>query len=84
MLGGMRIIIDLGFDHLMTESELKSLAQQLIYCYSANSKSPSPCHLMFTDFQGLVADQLSAQSVGHAQWLITKHQAPYVDVFKDR
>lgn len=61
---GLRFVIDLGFDELMTEQEIKSLAQQLIYCHSVNTKSTSPCHLVFTDFTGHSADQLCAQAPG--------------------
>ena len=81
---GLRIIVDLGFDELMTAPELKSLAQQLIYCYSANSKCSKPCHLTFTDYTGPSADQLNAQAASNAQWVKSKHAAPYIDVFKGR
>ena len=84
VLTGQRIIVDLGFDDLMTDIELKSLAQQLIYSYSANTKSQAPCHLIFTDFQGRSAELLSTQSVGHTQWLMSKHCGSYLDIFSDR
>ena len=84
LLEGLRIIIDLGFDHLMTDAEMKSLAQQLVYCYSANTKAETPSHLIFTDFQGETAEQLDKQSPAHSQWFMTKHQVPYIDAFKDR
>lgn len=81
---GQRIIVDLGFDELMTKPEMKSLAQQLIYSYSANTKASAPCHLIFTDFQGQIAAQLTAQSVGSAHWVMSKHASSYIDVFRDR
>ena len=33
------IVIDLDYDEKMTESEQKSLSQQIMYCYGANKRS---------------------------------------------
>ena len=35
---GQRLIIDLDFQDFMSESELKSLCKQIVYCWSANLK----------------------------------------------
>ncbi|KAK9792487.1 hypothetical protein WJX73_006130 [Symbiochloris irregularis] len=81
---GQQVVVDLGFDDLMTELELKSLAKQLVYCHSVNSRAAAPCHLIFTDFEGTIAAQLTAQSANHGQWPVTKHTASYADAFRDR
>ncbi|BGO98957.1 tRNA (guanine(9)-N1)-methyltransferase [Rhodotorula toruloides] len=49
---GARIVIDMGFDELMTEKEVKSMASQLAYCYSANRASPHPFPILVTSFNG--------------------------------
>ncbi|KAK0544708.1 tRNA (guanine(9)-N(1))-methyltransferase [Tilletia horrida] len=36
------LVIDLGFDHLMNEKEIKSLALQLTFVYAANRRSTVP------------------------------------------
>ena len=65
---GQRIVIDLDFEDCMTESELKSLCQQLIYCYSSNLNAATPCNLVLSSLQGKVAEQASDQrSVLQAQ-----------------
>ncbi|BGP21187.1 tRNA (guanine-N1-)-methyltransferase [Rhodotorula toruloides] len=49
---GARIVIDMGFDELMTEKEVKSMASQLAYCYSANRASSHPFPILVTSFNG--------------------------------
>lgn len=51
LVKGQRLIVDLSFEEKMTDSELKSLCQQLAYCYSANARSSKPMHLIFTGVQ---------------------------------
>ena len=48
-LKGPRVVIDCDFDSLMTENEVKSLAnKQLGYCTNVNKKLASPMNLIFT------------------------------------
>ncbi|GAA5854120.1 hypothetical protein JCM9279_002839 [Rhodotorula babjevae] len=49
---GARIAIDMGFDHLMSDKEAKSMASQLGYCYSANRSASHPFPLLITSFNG--------------------------------
>lgn len=37
-LKGPRVVIDCDFESLMTDREIKSLAQQLAYCVNANKQ----------------------------------------------
>ena len=39
------IVIDLDYDEKMTESEQKSLSQQIMYCYGANKRSKKPFNI---------------------------------------
>ncbi|GAA5981136.1 hypothetical protein JCM11641_003124 [Rhodosporidiobolus odoratus] len=49
---GARIVIDMGFDDLMTDKEVKSMASQLAYCYSANRSTKRPFPLLISSFNG--------------------------------
>ena len=37
------VIIDCAFSELMVEKEIKSLINQLAYCYNMNKKAKKPC-----------------------------------------
>ncbi|KWU42622.1 hypothetical protein RHOSPDRAFT_4979, partial [Rhodotorula sp. JG-1b] len=49
-----RICIDLDFDKLMSDKEIKSMASQLAYCYSANRLGSHPFPLLITSFTGRI------------------------------
>ncbi|GJN91985.1 hypothetical protein Rhopal_005013-T1 [Rhodotorula paludigena] len=49
---GARVVIDMGFDELMTDKEVKSMSSQLAYCYSANRNASHPFPLLITSFNG--------------------------------
>lgn len=46
------IVIDCGFDDLMSEKECKSLSAQITRCYSDNHKAPFKAHLVLSSFGG--------------------------------
>ena len=73
---GQRIIIDLDFEECMTEGEIKSLCQQLIYCYSSNLNAAAPCNLVLASFQGKIAAQLAKQASGFEHWQISTQAGP--------
>ena len=45
---GQRVVVDLGFDSLMTEREVRSLVTQVAHLYGCNRKSAKPLHLHLT------------------------------------
>ncbi|WFD18494.1 tRNA (guanine(9)-N(1))-methyltransferase [Malassezia caprae] len=57
---GARVVVDLGFDDLMTPDEATSLAAQLGYLYGVNRSSSHPFHEVI--FAG--AGRLSGQALG--------------------
>lgn len=49
---GVTIVLDCGFDELMTENEIVSMASQLTRCYSANRQAEKQVKLEVTGFNG--------------------------------
>ncbi|KAJ4850726.1 hypothetical protein Tsubulata_037805 [Turnera subulata] len=82
-LNGQNIVIDLDFSHLMTDSEIHSLVQQIMYCYSVNGRSPSPCHLWLTGCQGEMGNQLQ-KIPGFDKWIIEKENRSYIEALQDQ
>jgi len=72
-------VVDLGFEELMNEREIGSLAQQLSYCYCANRRASFPVHLVYTSFGGAVEKVLTA---GYRNWSAVKYEPrSYLDAF---
>ncbi|KAG2156368.1 guanine-1-methyltransferase-domain-containing protein [Suillus clintonianus] len=69
-----QVVIDLGFDDMMTDKEVTSLTSQLAYTYSANRRSPTPfTSLLFTSLNGRTKARLDAiNDAGHKRWTNTE------------
>lgn len=53
------MVIDCGFDELMTEQEITSMSGQLTYVYSANRTAPRPfASVLFTSFSPEISPRL--------------------------
>jgi len=76
-------VIDLEFGDLMTESERKSLAHQLMYCYSSNLKSEKPCRILLSGLDGSIAQSVHALS-GFDNWPVGKEKGSYLDALSGR
>ncbi|PPQ70721.1 hypothetical protein CVT25_013251 [Psilocybe cyanescens] len=63
---GGTVVVDLGFDDMMNEKEIKSLCSQLAYTHSANRQASFPFSLVFTSLNGRTYDRL--QSLGDASY----------------
>ncbi|GAA5845134.1 hypothetical protein JCM11251_008006 [Rhodosporidiobolus azoricus] len=64
---GARVVVDMGFDELMTEKEVKSMSSQLAYCYSANRSVQHPFPLLISSFKGRLR-QIFENRKDHASW----------------
>lgn len=63
------IILDCGFDELMMDNEIKSLASQITRCYSDNHKAPFKAHLGISSFGGRLKDRFDTVLSGnHSSW----------------
>ncbi|CAN8245668.1 unnamed protein product [Cochlearia groenlandica] len=80
---GQNIVIDVDFAHLMSESEISSLVQQIMYCYAANGRSTTPCHLWLTGVEGKMSIELE-KLPGFEKWFIEKESGCYIEAMADR
>ncbi|KAF9238810.1 guanine-1-methyltransferase-domain-containing protein [Melanogaster broomeanus] len=69
-----RVVIDLGFDELMSDKEINSLTSQLAYTYSTNRRSThSFSSLLFTSLNGRTKERLDAMNeAGYRRWSKTE------------
>jgi len=71
---GGKVVLDMGFDKLMSEKEINSLCSQLAYTYSANRNAAYPFSLLYTSVDGKTRDRLEAINNGaykrwsHTEW----------------
>ena len=80
-------VVDLGFGELMSDREMRSLAQQLLFCYSACKREavadgawPVRYHLSSFVAGSPLGAQLGAIQGSHT-WPITRHAASYLEAF---
>tara|TARA_B110001452_G_scaffold227650_1_gene202666 strand:- start:982 stop:1920 length:939 start_codon:yes stop_codon:yes gene_type:complete len=80
-------VIDLGFGELQTARETRSLAQQLLFCYSANKQAarsdgawPLCLHLSSYSAASALGEQLGAIQ-GSDTWPVTRHAASFLDAY---
>ncbi|CAJ1366398.1 unnamed protein product [Effrenium voratum] len=79
---GTTVVLDLEWEDSMQPKELKSLIQQILYCYGANRRATHPVRLVFSGVQegSQTHAGLSKQS-GYESWEVQKLSAPYVEAF---
>ena len=56
------VIIDLNWEEQHTEKALKSLKQQVMYCYGFNKRHTNPAHIHLTGLGPLLTQQLVTQN----------------------
>lgn len=59
----VRVIIDCSFEELMNEKELKSLASQLVRCYSENKKASMRTKLHFSSLNGHTREYMNIHNI---------------------
>ena len=63
------IVIDMDYDDKMTESEQKSLSQQIMYCYGANKRAKKPFNMFLSKLNGKTEECLKKISGFPTNWL---------------
>ncbi|CAG8509581.1 14556_t:CDS:2 [Acaulospora morrowiae] len=78
----MKVVIDLSFDTMMTDVEIKSVTSQLARCYSANRSTTRPVNLFFTSYGGRVQERFNTKLQDHANWKqVVFDDRPYLECF---
>lgn len=73
---GQRVVIDLEFADKMTEGELRSICQQVSYCYHDNANAALPAHLILTGMSGMMGETVRRQISGVENWIVTRSEQP--------
>ncbi|KAF9428367.1 tRNA (guanine(9)-N(1))-methyltransferase [Podila epigama] len=60
--------IDMSFDHLMLEKEVKSMVDQIKRCYSFNRTCKKIVHIALTSFTGASKDEFVKRANGYELW----------------
>ncbi|CAE8614153.1 unnamed protein product [Polarella glacialis] len=79
---GTTVIIDLEWEETMQQKELKSLVQQVLYCYGANRRATHPVRMVLSGVQenGEIGAGLRKQS-GFEAWPLQVLPGPYIEAF---
>ena len=81
-LSNQKIVIDLNFSDLMTETDLRMLLKQIRSCYAENRKLDNPLQLHLTSFCGKIKEFFSTTQPGCLNWLLQFHENTYLEEFK--
>ncbi|KAK9814235.1 hypothetical protein WJX72_002683 [[Myrmecia] bisecta] len=84
MATGQPIVLDLAFGEHMTDAEIKSLCQQIAYCYAANSRASRPFHLHLASLQGKMLDAMQQQLSGFQNWPVSRDSRTFSEIFSER
>merc|ERR1712137_568924 len=79
---GAGVLLDLEWEHAHTEKALKSLVNQVLYCYGAIRKASKPVRLMIS---GLHCESEMYRRLhkisGFEKWAIEVSEKPYIDTY---
>lgn len=78
------VILDLEFGHLMQEKEMRSMAKQLSFCYSANTKAQIPARLHLTGLDGRMGEIARKACSGFENWAVISTEESYLELLADR
>lgn len=83
---GVRVVIDLGFSDKMSDGELRSMCNQVTYCYHANGQCAVPAHLMITDLDAStpMGRAMAFHCHGMDRWHVTRSDLPLEGLFEGR
>jgi tRNA (guanine9-N1)-methyltransferase len=78
-----RIVIDLSFESVHSEKEIRSVAQQIQNSFGCLRKSKRPLEVHLTSVTGRTEDALKRHA-GYPKWQMEKHSETYLEVFADQ
>lgn len=77
------VAIDLSFNDLMTEKDLKKLRKQILRCYSANRSSENPLQFYLTSCTQQIKDSFNSLTSGFENWDLNLVESDFLEKFKD-
>ncbi|XP_050434569.1 tRNA methyltransferase 10 homolog A [Adelges cooleyi] len=54
-----RVVLDMSYDHLMSEKDLCKCSNQLLRCYGINRRMENPMQLYFCSFEGKIKETMA-------------------------
>lgn len=79
----MPLAIDLDFNELMGDKEMRKLVAQIQRCYATNRRHEQPCQLHLTSCSADFRARIEKQSPGSTNWDVHFHEQSYMEVFKE-
>lgn len=76
---GLRVVVDLKYDTIMSEKEMHSLAKQIKYCYATIRRMITPFAFHLVNCKDRIESQL--QKIDYDKWGIRAYKEPLKDVF---
>ncbi|KAJ2726891.1 tRNA (guanine(9)-N(1))-methyltransferase [Coemansia sp. Benny D115] len=82
----MRVVLDMDFDELMEEKEIKSVCSQVMRCYSANRQAEVSVALHVTELHGSIRERFQGAMKQHLGWskdhIVMHEKGEYLDLFQ--
>ena len=78
------VVLDLEFGHLMQDKEMRSMAKQLTFCYSANTRAQVPVRLYLTGLGGRMGEITHQACSGFNNWAVIRSEESYLEKLADR
>jgi len=76
-----RVVIDLQYDSLMPDKDIKSLCKQIRFCYAANARIEKPLQLHLTSIGPRIKSQLLDKDGADTWRGVECHEKVYTDLF---
>ncbi|XP_050543459.1 tRNA methyltransferase 10 homolog A [Daktulosphaira vitifoliae] len=75
-----RIVLDMSYDHLMSNKDLCKCSNQILRCYGLNRRMKNPMQLYFCSFEGKVKETMLKHN-GYEYWDINYIEESFDKIF---
>ncbi|CAH1246146.1 TRMT10A [Branchiostoma lanceolatum] len=76
------IAVDLSFDDLMMEQDIKKLMKQIERCYAVNKRAPVPVQMHLSSLGGRCRHRMETAIAGWQGWKVGMERRLYTEVFE--
>lgn len=77
----INIVFDMSFGDKMNQRDRGKCLKQLLRCYSLNRRFDHPLNLHFSNFDGIMKEEMSQRHQGFENWDIQFHTESHAEVF---